>query len=182
MQAQGINVNRDRDAIEAMKVTQELDVSMPQRCEKLLAIYNREKNSSYFIFAYLFRHNPTLAWENVDLSELERISDILWNLDKEACNFDIISNSVYLRELYGAKNYIELASSSSVFEFNILIQLNSCHSENQNDTTLTFEYLCTSCKEISPFIFHRCPHCHEIDTILCEFTLVPKQFESHYSF
>ena len=126
-------------------------------------------------FEYIFRVNPKLAWENFDISKAELLVDILWYIDKKDLNFDIIIQNSYLRELYSAKGYIDKAQKSSIFEFDVLIGLN-----DSVNATLSFEYICDSCKQISPFAFSRCSNCHSIDTSRVELNLV-KNYHKDFS-
>jgi rRNA maturation endonuclease Nob1 len=52
-----------------------------------------------------------------------------------------------------------------------LIKLRRC---GQSGATLQFEYLCSHCKQIFPFPFHRCLKCHSIDSIVTE-TLLARE-------
>ena len=131
------------------------------------------------IFEYLFKEAPSLAWDNLDQSICERISDILWNLDKKDLDLDIISSNAYLRELYSAKGIISSAKSSSVFELDVLINLQKA---DYKGADLQFEYLCDSCKQVFPFSFNRCPNCLGIDTLKSELLLTREAFESNMSF
>jgi hypothetical protein len=81
----------------------------------------------------------------------------------------------YLRELYTAKGYIKEATKSSVFELDVLINLDS-----KANATLGFEYICNSCKVVFPFAFHRCSSCHAIDTSRAELSIV-KDYHKDFS-
>ncbi|MDF1880783.1 hypothetical protein JHD50_05600, partial [Sulfurimonas sp. MAG313] len=133
----------------------------------------------YMIFEYLFRQAPDLAWKALDQSLCERISDILWNLESHQLDLDIIASNAYLRELYSAKGLMNSAQNSSIFELDVLIQLQK---QGYTEADLQFEYLCNECKQVFPFSFHRCPNCLGIDTILNEMLLTKTRFEANMSF
>jgi rRNA maturation endonuclease Nob1 len=61
---------------------------------------------------------------------------------------------------------LNLAKKSSVFEFDILINLKT----NVN-AAISFEYMCDNCKQMYPFAFSRCSNCHGIDTLRVEMSL-----------
>jgi hypothetical protein len=103
----------------------------------------------------------------------------LWNLEKDAIDFDIISQNVYLRELFSAKGFVNMEQSSSVFEFDLLINLRK---SGYKGAALTFEYICKNCKQIYPFAFHRCPNCHSIDSALSEPMISKEYSEKNNSF
>ncbi|MBA1433018.1 MAG: hypothetical protein FAF04_05390 [Epsilonproteobacteria bacterium] len=137
------------------------DMEMPQeqKCEKLVEIYEKYHALTYIIFEYLFRTDPKKAWQHLDLSKSEILSEVLWRCDVKELNLDIIATNSYLRELYSARGDLKLAKGSTVFEFDILIKL-----AGKANATLGFEYICDNCKSVSPFAFSRCSACHAIDS------------------
>lgn len=137
-----------------------------EKTQKLVDMYIQTRRLSYMVFEYLFRENPKLAWENFDSSVSENLVDLLWHIPKDDLDLEVISQSTYLRELYSARGDIDLASKSSVFEFDALINL-----RGKTNATLSFEYICSSCKKLYPFAFHRCGSCYSIDTINVEISL-----------
>lgn len=177
MQAQGLDVDLDKDYLEVLMILRSFDMEQEQKTEQLLAIYKKSFHLQRLIFEYLFRIDPQIAWKNVDLSRVEKLSDILWNLKEESCNFDIIAQSAFLNELYSAKGYLQTSKKSSLFELNVLINI-----EKSVDATLGFEYFCSSCKKVAPLPFHRCMHCYSIDTLEIEYKLESSVNESMYSF
>lgn len=90
-------------------------------------------------------------------------------------DLDIIAQNGYLRELYTARGDVDLAIKSSVFELNILINLGG-----KVNATMSFEYICESCKQVYPFAFSRCTNCHAIDTSRLEYSLT-KDYHRDFS-
>ena len=162
----GEDIALDSEYLQTLSILNDTKLSEELKCEKLLLIYKQNHNLIYMIFEYLFRVNPKLAWENLDHSKSDILVQVLWNLNSDVLNLDIISQSGYLRELYSAKGDVDLAKSSSIFEFDVLIKL-----EQKANATLCFEYVCSSCKGVFPFAFHRCNACHTIDSATTEITL-----------
>ncbi len=169
------NIKIDSVYLNSMLLLNDTSLSTEIKVNKLLKIYKTSNQLTYLIFEYIFRVNPKLAWENFDISKAELLVDILWYIDKKDLNFDIIIQNSYLRELYSAKGYIDKAQKSSIFEFDVLIGLN-----DSVNATLSFEYICDSCKQISPFAFSRCSNCHSIDTSRVELNLV-KNYHKDFS-
>lgn len=151
----------------ALLILNSTEISPEAKVYELLEIYKKSNQLTYLIFEYIFRVNPKVAWENFDVSKSELLIDILWSANKKDLNFDIIMQNGYLRELYTAKGYIKEATKSSVFELDVLINLDS-----KANATLGFEYICNSCKVVFPFAFHRCSSCHAIDTSRAELSIV----------
>jgi tetratricopeptide (TPR) repeat protein len=168
-------VIKDTLHLKTLALLNDFSVPQEQKITKLLTIYKENFLLTYMIFEYLFRIDPKLAWKNLDTSKSELVVDILWQLDKKHLDFDIITANGYLRELYSARGDIELATSSSIFEFDLLLNL-----KKEADVTLSFEYLCSNCKQSYPFAFSRCSSCHNIDTQIIEFTLT-KDYHKNFT-
>jgi tetratricopeptide (TPR) repeat protein len=160
------DIRSDKAYLNSLSILNDMTISSDVKAALLLEIYKKNHQLTYMVFEYLFRVNPKLAWENFDSSKSELLIDILWHVDKKDLDFDIISQNGYLRELYTARGDIELATKSLVFEFDVLINL-----KGRANATLSFEYICDNCKQIYPFAFNRCSHCHAIDSVQVEFSL-----------
>lgn len=160
------NISKDTIYLKSLALLNDTSKSADEKAKELLEIYKNSHQMTYLVFEYLFKVNPKLAWENFDSSKSELLTDILWRIDKKDLDLDIISSNGYLRELYTARGDINLAKSSSIFEFDILINLNT-----KINATLNFEYMCDNCKQSFPFAFSRCSSCQGIDTQIVEFNL-----------
>jgi tetratricopeptide (TPR) repeat protein len=161
--------------LNALIILNSTDLSIEEKIYKLLDIHKNSAQLTYLIFEYIFRVNPKVAWENLDTSKVELLVDVLWSVNKKDLNFDTIMQNSYLRELYSAKGYIKEAVKSSIFELDVLINLDS-----KANATLGFEYICNSCKVVYPFAFNRCSSCHAIDTSRVELSLV-KDYHKDFS-
>jgi len=163
-----LNVDIELNSIylQIMALLNRMDLSQEEKVSQLLAIYKETHQLAYIVFEFLFRVNPKLAWENFDSSKSELLTDILWSIEFKDLNLDIISNNGYLRELYSARGDIDLAQSSSVFAFDVLIKLHG-----KANATLSFEYMCDACNQVFPFAFNRCSSCHSVDTSRVEWSL-----------
>ncbi|MGE4420190.1 MAG: tetratricopeptide repeat protein [Sulfurimonas sp.] len=161
--------------INALFILNSAEMTPDVKVYKLLEIYKTNNVLAYLIFEYIFRVNPKAAWENFDTSKAELLVDVLWSCDKKDLDFDIIMQNGYLRELYTAKGYLKEAAKSSVFELDVLINLDS-----KTNATLGFEYICDNCKVVYPFAFSRCSSCHAIDTSRAELSLV-KDYHKDFS-
>jgi len=169
------DIELDTIYLKTMALLNQTDLTKEEKAEGLLSIYQEKHQLAYIVFEYLFRVNPVLAWENFDSSKSEILTDILWNIELKDLNLDIITKNGYLRELYSARGDINLAKSSSIFEFDVLIKL-----DGKANATLNFEYICDSCKQVYPFVFSRCSACHSIDTARVEWSLT-KDYHKDFS-
>lgn len=169
------DIKLDSAYLKSLSIINDMSIAEDEKADKLVAIYKTSHQLTYMIFEYLFRINPKLAWENFDSSKSELLTDILWQVDKTKLDLDIITNNGYLRELYTARGDLQLATGSSVFEFDMLINLNQ-----RTAATLSFEYICDNCKQLYPFAFNRCSNCHSIDTSRVELSLT-KDYHRNFS-
>ena len=175
----GEDVKNDKIYLEVILLLNDYAMDEHEKTQRLLSLYKEHRRFAYLIFEYLFKKDPKVAWKNLDQSQCQRVSDLLWNLDEDVIDFDIISENVYLRELYSAKGFVTLEQGSSVFEFDLLINLRK---SDYKGATLSFEYICKQCKQIYPFAFHRCPSCHAIDSVLSEPIISKEYSENNNSF
>ena len=175
----GEDVKNDKIYLEVILLLNDYAMDEHEKTQRLLSLYKEHRRFAYLIFEYLFKKDPKVAWKNLDQSQCQRVSDLLWNLDEDFIDFDIISENVYLRELYSAKGFVTLEQGSSVFEFDLLINLRK---SDYKGATLSFEYICKQCKQIYPFAFHRCPSCHAIDSVLSEPIISKEYSENNNSF
>ncbi|MEA1891736.1 MAG: tetratricopeptide repeat protein [Campylobacterota bacterium] len=171
----GQDTQSDESYLRLLILFNDTSISIENKADKLVDIYKQNHQLIYMIFEYLFRMNPKLAWENFDSSKSDMLTDILWLVDAKDLNLDIIMQNGYLRELYTARGDLDIAKNSSVFELNILINL------NQNaSATLSFEYICDDCKVVFPFAFNRCSCCQSIGSSRIELGLT-KDFSRDFS-
>lgn len=153
-------------------------VGIDEKASRLIELYQTHRKLGYLIFEWLFTYRPALAWQYFDQSLSTRLTDILWRLRDDNLDLDIIANNTYLRELFTAKGSVSLAEGSSVFELDVLIALRKC---GEGKAAMQFEYTCDECKQISFLPFHRCPHCHAIDTVNVIMNLSRERYEENNS-
>ncbi len=179
LQELGEDAKKDKLYLKAVSLIRGNKFSQNEKLITLIDEYNRHKKLSYLIYEYLFRHDSKMAWSSFDFTQSERIADILWYLNEDELDLDIIAQNDFLRELFTAKGVVDLADESSVFELDVLIKLRHAGEKGAN---IQFEYLCDNCKQVFPFSFHRCPSCHTIDSITNEMILTKDTIEENYSF
>lgn len=169
------NIEIDTTYIQTIHTINNKALSLNDKKKILLNLYHSTSKLTHLTFEFLFRIDSKTAWHNINISKIHLMTDILWFMDKKDLDLDIITQNGYLRELYTARGDIELASSSDIFEFDLLINL-----KNKDSATLNFEYRCSKCQQTSPFSFSRCSYCYSIDSARVEMNLVKnykKKFE-----
>ena len=160
------DITKERHYLRVLALLNATDIDEELKKREIVFFYREHKTLERMVFGYLFRIDPKTAWRELDVEKAPKIADILWNLDKEELDYDIISKSGFLQELYSAKGYIQQATSSDIFELDILVKL-----PREAQVTVGFEYLCKNCKVVFPFSFDRCNACHQIDTVELEYNL-----------
>ncbi len=153
-------------------------ISLDEKAHKLISFYQTHRRLGYMVFEWLFTYRAREAWKHFDQSLSERLSDVLWRIGDENLDLDIIASNTYLRELFSARGSLELSEGSSIFELDTLIALRRCGAAK---ATLQFEYTCDKCNQISFLPFHRCPHCHAIDSVQSIMNLSKERFEENNS-
>ncbi len=147
------------------------NLTIDEKGDKLLQIHQNKHKIDRFIIEFLIQNDISKFYENLDKIELLRGVDLLWYLENEKVNLNFIKNNALLSGLFSAKGF-KLTDKSDIFEFSVLIDLNS-YSDKKSSATLSFEYMCGSCNEIYPIHFNRCPNCLS----LFEFDVISKLIE-----
>jgi lipopolysaccharide biosynthesis regulator YciM len=194
-------LQRFRDAIDALNALKEMDasgvdqaiayirviqiirdtkLSKDDQAKQLIEAFHKEPSMLRPVFMHLFRSQPKVAWQHFDVTHYEEILDILWNLPEASLDLDIIAQHKNLQALYFAKGYHQLSAKSDVFEVNVV---NTLLENDKEIATLEFSYQCSECKEATPLMSHRCPHCLSLLTLDVQISVVQKhQKERYYSF
>ena len=149
---------------EHIKIAKVLKEPKDKRFESLAKMLN-SSNFRATIIRELFKIDPKKAFSYYKKSDFEDLIDILFRLNKESINFDIVKNDNNLKALYFAKGYINSFNKSTIFALNLL---NSAKLSGFNDATLQFRYICSECKSHFPLEFKRCPNCHRAHRLKVE--------------
>ncbi|WP_200763132.1 tetratricopeptide repeat protein [Nitrosophilus alvini] len=150
------DVKEERGYLLARNIIEESSLSDTEKIRRLLALYADFPGHTRLIFEFIFKTRPNEGWKALKEEHYPIICDILWNLPYHSVDFGRVEKNRYLKELYSAKGYGNYADGSTVFEFDVLINLNK---EEYGRAGLEFEYICRECKQIFPLPFNRCPNC-----------------------
>ena len=175
----GIDAKRDRLYLKLVAVIQDGKRTNEEKCEAIIAHYQKERSLSYLVYEFLFKHDTKRAWQILDDEEARHIPDLLWRLARDRVDFAAVQKLPFALELYSAKGYIDGAQSSEIFELDTLLRLRCAE---KRSATIRFEYLCDECKQVFPFLFHRCPNCHAIESAQCEMILTKEMDEKDHHF
>jgi lipopolysaccharide biosynthesis regulator YciM len=148
--------------------------SSEEKITFLKTFYAKEEKFHRLIFEYLANHAPYEVLHLYREEHFDQLIDILWQIDLKY--FTHAPKTPKIEELISARG--GKLTLSNHFEFSVLTHLHTTNTK----ATLQFEYLCTSCKEVLPLSFHRCPNCFSLDTITCEYSLAKQYDETNNSF
>jgi len=123
------------------------------------------------IIRELFKLDAKEAFKFYKDDYFEQLIDILYLLNKEKIDFNIVDNSQELTTLYYSKGYLNKKSTSKVFALNLIANAKSC---DFNSGDLEFIYICKKCKSRYPLFFNRCPKCHRAYKINIEVSVAKK--------
>ena len=173
----GEDVQTAINYIQVTQIIRNKELSAQESANQLLSTFEKVPAMIRPVFMHLFRTQPALAWKHLPLAQYENIIDILWNLPEASLDFDIIAEHENFKALWYAKGHYKDAAQSDIFEINVLNTL----LENHNDSaTLEFSYQCSHCKESTPLMSHRCPHCLSLLSLSVQINVVEASSGEHY--
>ena len=161
---------RDRIYLESLIILNDPLISFEKKTEKLYSFFKMNKIIERPFLEFLLQFNKGFFWKHIDDFDVSKILDLLWYLDFNDIDFDVVEKNKILKELFNAKGYLNNLVSSDDFDFEVLMLLNKEQGRLKAD--LNFEYLCTSCKRKNPIYSNRCPHCHSILTFKVRHNLI----------
>ena len=164
------NISSEKDFLKAFLIIEDIKLSTEQKIKELKNLMKKSYEISHIAIEFLLQNKDEEAWQIIEKSDISNFIDILWNLPEEKINLKSADNNQKLKELFGAKGYIENVKESNIFELDLLIKLK----EHKNIADLSFEYTCKSCRHIYPIYFHRCPNCLKVNTALIEPVIAKK--------
>ncbi len=154
------DMQKDKIYIKALTILNDPILSFEKKSEELFELYKENKVVERLLIQYLLQFNKKAFWENVNQFNIQQIIDIMWYLNFDDIDFDVVARNRFLNELYNAKGYIQTLEHSDDFAFDILMLLHK--HEHTVKADLNFDFICSSCKHTHPIFDSRCPHCHAI--------------------
>jgi tetratricopeptide (TPR) repeat protein len=134
-------------------------LTIDEKKDKLEKILKDNIFVSRIILDFFRIYDTELFWNNLDKDNLDNIIDLFNMIHKDNLNLDFINKTPLLQEFFTAKGILELVDDSSIFEFDMIINLNK---NGYKKAVLSFEYICSSCKNSYPMYQKRCPSCQDI--------------------
>jgi tetratricopeptide (TPR) repeat protein len=160
------DISKDLMYMQTLQLIDNPMMSFDKKANRLLEIFCNDRSIERFTIQFLINYNKQLFWENCSEFNLPNCIDLLWYLDFNDIDFDVVNKHKFLQELYTAKGYIDTSDTSDIFELAVLISTKK--STSQVEADLNFEFLCSKCKKTHPIYESRCPHCFHILTFIVE--------------
>jgi len=167
-------ISLEKIYIDTLKILHDPVIAFDKKATILMEMFKKNKRIQRLVVGFLIKFNKPLFWKEVDKFDILNCLDLLWYLEFDDVDFDVVNQHDILLELYTAKGYIDTATTSDIFELAVLISTK--HSTSKVDASLNFEFLCNKCKKTHPVYESRCPHCHNILTFVVEPRLAKSSF------
>lgn len=173
------DVKIEKTYMRTLAIIDNIRMPIEEKTEKLLTIFNTNNLTERLFLQFLLRYNKAFFWKNTHLFTHQKIIDLLWYLDSNELDFDVIEQDKFLKSLYSAKGYIKDNSPSELFELSVLISTKNSTLDVNLD--LNFYFICSKCKKTIPMYDSRCPHCHSILTLKVKPQLSKGYYEKNSS-
>jgi tetratricopeptide (TPR) repeat protein len=157
---------KERIYLNILTIIDDPVLSFEKKSTQLFNNYTINKNLERVVAHYLIKFNKELFWDNIEQFNPIKIIDYLWYLDFDDINWDKVSSTPTLQEIYSAKGHINSSKSSEIFELNALISIKNSSVKSELD--LNFEFICKKCKKTHPIFEIRCPHCNDLFSFVVE--------------
>ncbi len=145
-----------------------------KKIKKLTALGIDKKLVQRKLFEFLKQYNHPMDSEILKDFDFYNVIDLLWGMKADRFDSSLIENNRLLGEIFSAKGELYDATSSDIFELNVLIKL---HLLKDNSADLGFEYICKECKSNFPLYFYRCPKCQNISGAEVGIILTRRHYE-----
>jgi hypothetical protein len=119
------------------------------------------------------------VWDKIVEIPVAQIVDLLWYAPEVKVNKEIVSSFGELNAIMGARGICVSSQKSGLWEIDLLNAIDPLEREKLG-VDISFEYLCTSCKQMVPLAFVRCPHCSSLGYGEVQISLCHQQREMHY--
>lgn len=175
----GADVSLQKNYIEALDIVSSEDMTSKTKEKQLLELIKTDSFVERVFFEYLLKSGKKIDLDKIKDFDFNAVLDILWYLDEEYFNEDIVKKNRILSEVATARGISQISEGSLIYEMDIVIKLNRA---GHKIADLSFEYLCSECKHLFPLYFYRCPNCHSIATAAIEPVITKKDHEENISF
>ena len=172
----GAKVDLQRNFLRFLAISKDGTLGVSQKIEKLKELSLEAPFLKRRLFELIREYGMSLDVHFCEDLPFEQMIDTLWYME----DVNITCNDNTLKQIRMAKGEIPyVPSEKPIFALETLAKLRF---HGYTGATLSFEYLCTECKQIFPIHFYRCPNCQSINTVCIQTSLAPLSHEENLSF
>ncbi len=147
-----------------------------KKVRKLVSLGVDKKIVQRKLFEFLKLNKLPLDSDILKDFDFRNLIDLVWDTRMDKFSEDLIEKNSLLREIFSAKGESYDATSSNIFELNVLIKL---HLLKDTSADMGFRYTCYECKSVFPLYFYRCPKCQNISSAKVDIILTGKSHEEN---
>jgi tetratricopeptide (TPR) repeat protein len=160
------DMQKERIYLKVLKIINDPLLSFEKKSVELLENLKENHKLERVVASFLIKFNKELFWDNIEQFQVMNLIDLLWYLDFDDINWEIVNADILLEDIYTSKGYVNKSKASDNFELNVLIALKN--STTPSDLDLNFEFICEKCKKNHPIYESRCPHCEDTLSFIVE--------------
>ncbi len=170
----GSEVKEKKLYFETLSIIYNKSFKDEKKVKKLIDLGLDKKIVQRKLFEFLKLNNIPLDCTILKDFDFKNIIDLIWDMRLDKFDKEFIDNSKLLREIFSAKGELYDATSSDIFELNVLIKLRLLKDDSAD---MGFRYTCKECKSTFPLYFYRCPKCQNISGTEIGVILTRRQYE-----
>lgn len=172
----GAKVRLQRHFLRFLATAKDATLGATQKMEKLKEISLEAPFLRRRLFELLREYGMHLDERFCESLPFEQMIDTLWYME----DLSFTCKDDTLNQVRMAKGEIPYTPSAKpIFALDTLAKLRF---HGYGGATLSFEYLCSECKQLFPIHFYRCPNCQSINTVIIQPSLAPINDEENLSF
>jgi lipopolysaccharide biosynthesis regulator YciM len=175
----GAKVTKQRDYLVALSIKYDYKLNDKEKINKLKDMLSSAPFLERKIFELWQITRAEVDLEMFEKFDHKKLLDMLWMADPEW--FDISTcKAPLVHQICCAKGWSEYECNKfDYFELEVLAKLNSV---DYKKASLSFEYICSECKNSFPIHSHRCPNCQAIASASIEPIITKDSYEDSVSF
>ena len=172
----GVQVDLQRNFLRFLAISKDATLLVDAKIKKLKELSQQTPFLKRRLFELLREYAMPIDEAFYNTLPFEQMMDILWytQTPEIPCHHELV------KQIRMAKGEIPYQPSTQTnFTLDTLAKLRF---HNYSGVGLSFEYLCTECKQIFPMHFYRCPHCQSMNTVVIQASLTALNDEENNSF
>jgi len=179
LQELGAKVDKQRDYLKALSIKYDYKLNDNEKIKKIKKMLKSAPFLERKVFELWQITRTEVDLELFETFDHKRLIDMLWLADISW--FDISTcKAPLVQQISSARGLIEPNQDKyDYFELEVLSKLNSA---GYTKAGLSFEYVCSACKNSFPIHSHRCPNCQAIATASIVPVITKDNYQENISF